>query len=287
MRQTFRALAAVETDPARALAGADAVLRGEHPDIFVTAFVATFDVRTGCLRYANAGHPSPFVRCADGPLVRLHAGGIPLGLGAFGTLQTQEAALAHGDLLVAFTDGLIETTQDIDEGERAVGAALAHPAFAFCSQPATLLRAMIVPTLPGDDVAILTLRAGGGADWSFDANDARAAQAARGAFVARLAEEGVRDDERLAYEIVFGELVGNAARYTPGPLDLALRRDAGRLVLYALDRGPGFDWTAALPCDAYAERGRGLFLIGTLARDVRAEHLPNYGTYLEVSLAQF
>ena len=62
MRQTFRALAAVETDPARALGGADAVLRGEHPDIFVTAFVATFDLRSGVLRYANAGHPSPFVR---------------------------------------------------------------------------------------------------------------------------------------------------------------------------------------------------------------------------------
>jgi PAS domain S-box-containing protein len=285
MRQTFRALAAVETDPARALGGADAVLRGEHPDVFVTAFVATYDIRTGRLRYANAGHPSPFVRCADGRLVRLHAGGIPLGLGAFGTLETQEASLARGELLVAFTDGLIETTQDIDEGERAVAAALAHPAFAFCSRPAALLRAMIVPTLPGDDVAILTLRAGGGADWSFDANDGRAAQSARGAFVARLAEEGVAHDERLAYETVFGELVGNAARYTPGPLDLALRRDAGRLVLYALDRGPGFDWNAALPRDAYAESGRGLFLIGTLARAVRSEYVPGYGTYFEVALA--
>jgi anti-sigma regulatory factor (Ser/Thr protein kinase) len=286
MRQTFRALAAVETDPARALEGADAVLRGEHPDIFVTAFVATFDVRTGVLRYANAGHPSPFVRGADGASFRLYSGGIPLGLGAFGALRTQEASLVRGDLLVAFTDGLIETTHDIDEGERAVADALAHPAFAFCSQPATLLRAMVVPTLPGDDVAILTLRAGGGADWSFDANDARAAQAARGAFVARLAAEGVADADRLAHETVFGELVGNAARYTPGPLDLALRCEPDRLVLCALDRGPGFDWSAALPRDAYAESGRGLFLIEALSRGVRAEHLVGYGTYLEVTLAR-
>ncbi|MEA2786107.1 MAG: hypothetical protein QOF71_2211 [Candidatus Eremiobacteraeota bacterium] len=286
MRQTFRALAAVETDPARALGGADAVLRGEHPDVFVTAFVATYDIPTGTLRYANAGHPSPFVRCADGRLIRLQAGGIPLGLGAFDTLRTQEASLARGDLLVSFTDGLIETTHDIDEGERAVAAALAHPAFAFCSQPAALLRAMVVPNLPGDDVAILTLRAAGGADWSFDANDGRAAQQARGSFVARLVDEGVGDDDRLAYETVFGELVGNAARYTPGPLDLVLRRDAGGLVLCALDRGPGFDWKAALPRDAYAESGRGLFLIEVLARDVRAEFLPGYGSYLEVTLAR-
>ncbi|HEY0381870.1 MAG TPA: SpoIIE family protein phosphatase [Candidatus Elarobacter sp.] len=285
MRQTFRALAAVETDPARALGGADAVLRGEHPDIFVTAFVATYDLRSGVLRYANAGHPSPFVRRPDGGSFRLEAGGVPLGLGAFDTLRTQEASLARGDLLVAFTDGLIETTQDIDEGERAVAKALAHPAFGFCVRPAALLRAMVVPSLPRDDIAILTLRAGGGADWSFDANDARAAQAARRAFVARLYEEGAGDEDRPAFEIVFGEIVGNAARYTPGPLELALRRDGARLVLYALDRGPGFDWDAAPPRDAYAESGRGLFLIASLGRDVRAEHIAGYGTYLEVTLA--
>jgi PAS domain S-box-containing protein len=286
MRQTFRALAAVETDPARALGGADAVLRGEHPDIFVTAFVATFDVRTGGLRYANAGHPSPFVRLPDGRFFRLEAGGIPLGLGAFDALRTQEASLTRGDLLVAFTDGLIEATHDIDEGESTVAQALAHPAFAFCSQPATLLRTMVVPSLPDDDVAILTLRAGGGADWAFDANDARAAQAAREAFVARLAAEGLARDDQLAYEIVFGEIVGNAARYTPGPLDLVLRREAARLVLFALDRGPGFDWNAAPPLDTYAESGRGLFLIATLACDVRAEHIAGYGSYLEVTLTR-
>ena len=285
MRQTFRALAAVETDPARALGGADAVLRGEHPDIFVTAFVATYDVRSGVLRYANAGHPSPFVRVPDGRSFRLNAGGIPLGLGAFDALRTQEASLSGGDLLVAFTDGLIETTHDIDEGERAVARALAHPAFAFCSEPASLLRAMIVPSLPGDDIAILTLRAGGGADWAFDANDGRAAQAARKAFVARLEAEGVAHDERLGYETVFGEIVGNAARYTPGPLDLALRRDVAGHVLCALDRGPGFEWNAAPPRDAYAESGRGLFLIAALARDVRSEYIAGYGTYLEITLA--
>ncbi|MEA2721707.1 MAG: hypothetical protein QOJ39_3571 [Candidatus Eremiobacteraeota bacterium] len=285
MRQTFRALAVVEPDPARALAGADAVLRGEHSDVFVTAFVATYDPRTRALRYANAGHPPPFVRAADGTLSRLEAAGVPLGLGAFDELRTRDTSLANGDLLVAFTDGLIETTHDIDEGERALAKALEHPAFAVCSVPAALVRATIVPEIPGDDVAILTLRAGGGADWSFDANDARAAQAARVDFVARLADEGIGAEQRLAYEIVFGEIVGNAARYTPGPLDLALRRDGRKLMLAVLDRGPGFDWDAVLPSNAWAESGRGLFLIDTLARGVRIEYLTGYGSYLEVTLA--
>ncbi len=83
MRQTFRALAHVERDPAHVLAVADTVLRHEHPDIFVTAFVAAYERAGGTLRYANAGHPAPFVRADGGALRRLETAGIPLGLGAF------------------------------------------------------------------------------------------------------------------------------------------------------------------------------------------------------------
>jgi PAS domain S-box-containing protein len=285
MRQTFRALGVQEIDPARWLVVADSVLRHEHPDVFVTAFIAAYEPDSRRLRYANAGHPPPFVRSFDGTLARLDAAGVPLGLGDFDPPRTREDGLAFGDLLVAFTDGLIETTRDIDEGERRVAEVLAHPAFGFCSQPAALLRALVVPDVPGDDVAILTVRAGGGASWSFDANDGTAAQAAREAFVARLAAEGVSHDDRLACEIVFGEIVGNAARYTPGPLDIVLLRSDTRLVLAALDRGPGFDWDGRPPRDAFAENGRGLFLIETLALDVRVERLSGYGTYLQVTLA--
>ncbi len=83
---------------------------------------------------------------------------------------------------------------------------------------------------------------------------------------------------------MFGEIVGNAARYTPGPLDLALRRAGGGLVLAALDCGPGFRWQAVRPADD-SESGRGLFLIERLARAIRTEHLVGFGTYLEVTLA--
>ena len=285
MRQAFRALAVVERDPARILAIADSVLRREHPDIFVTAFVATFQPSSRHLLYANAGHPAPFIRSASGSLRRLETAGIPLGLSQFAPSVTLSDALGHGDLFVAFTDGLIEVTHDIDEGERFVADALAHPAFDLCSTPAALLRALVVPTIPGDDVAILTMRTGGGANWTFDANDGRAAQAAREAFVARLISLGVRDDDRLACEMVFGEIVGNVARYTPGPVDLAVRTRGHAQVLMALDRGPGFPWTPEAPRDAYAESGRGLFLIETLSREVRIEHLAGFGTYIEVALA--
>ncbi|HTW84889.1 MAG TPA: SpoIIE family protein phosphatase [Candidatus Sulfotelmatobacter sp.] len=284
MRQTFRALAVVERDPARVLAIADSVLRREHPDVFVTAFAATYELRSRTLRYANAGHPAPFVRGADGALDRLATGGIPLGLASFDALGTHARMLSPGDLIVTFTDGLIETTRDLAAGEALVARTLAHPAFAICTTPAALLRALVVPDEPGDDIAILTMRVGGGPDWSFDANDSNAAQAARAAFVARLTAAGVDDELRVAGEVVFGEIVGNIARYTPGTVDLALRGEPRGLVLAALDRGPGFHWNA-MPPKAMAESGRGLFLIEALARSVRAEYLSGFGTYLEVVLA--
>jgi len=284
MRQTFRALAAMENDPARKLELADLVLRREHPDVFVTAFVATYDPAAHLLRYANAGHPAPFVRAADGTLSRLETAGVPLGLGAFDVLHTHERTLRDGDLFVAFTDGLIETTRDIEQGERFLADALAHPAFGVCSTPATLLRVLAVPTLPGDDVAILAMRvAAGGADWSFDANDARAAQAAREDFVGRLRAAGAGAEHCEAAEIVFGEIVGNAARYTPGWIDMKLLRTPG-FALAALDRGSGFAWNGAPPADALAESGRGLFLIETLSNDVCVEYLDGFGSYLEVAL---
>jgi anti-sigma regulatory factor (Ser/Thr protein kinase) len=85
-------------------------------------------------------------------------------------------------------------------------------------------------------------------------------------------------------EIIFGEIIGNVARYTPGPVDVALLRDGASLRLAALDRGPGFRWNAAPPPDHMAESGRGLFLIGTLGRSVRVEHIAGFGSYVEVVL---
>ena len=98
-------------------------------------------------------------------------------------------------------------------------------------------------------------------------------------------ERGLADGDVLGFETVFGEIVGNAARYTPGPIDIAVLTSGERVVLAVLDRGPGFTWDAALPKNAMAESGRGLFLIDRLARSVRVERLGTYGTYIEVGLS--
>ncbi len=60
------------------------------------------------LRFANAGHPLPIL-WRDGELIELHARGLPLGLRNAGPPESSEVmALRDGDVLVLFTDGLIE-----------------------------------------------------------------------------------------------------------------------------------------------------------------------------------
>jgi PAS domain S-box-containing protein len=100
MRQMFRALPGFADDPAAASIVADAILRREHPEVFVTAFLGVCDLVMNRLTYVNAGHPPPFVREADGTVTRLESAGVPLGLAAFDPPRARQTDFANASLLV-------------------------------------------------------------------------------------------------------------------------------------------------------------------------------------------
>jgi sigma-B regulation protein RsbU (phosphoserine phosphatase) len=79
---------------------------------FTTAFVAELDPATGAVTYVNAGHNWPVLRRASGVIERLEAGVRPLGISATRSYQYGTAALSSGDLLLIFTDGLVEAEDD-------------------------------------------------------------------------------------------------------------------------------------------------------------------------------
>jgi len=133
-----------------------------------------------------------------------------------------------------------------------------------------------------DDVVVLTLRLeapaanvldgdGEGAQWwTFDSNDATRAHAARHAFVEALRDAGLRQKQLDAAELVFGELLGNVVRFASGPVEIVLNwTHAAAPVLHVLDRGPGFTFAPKLPfpLDLLSERGRGLYIVWSLAED--------------------
>jgi GAF domain-containing protein len=92
--------------PSRVLAQANAMLLSRlPPDTFVTAFLGLLS--PGRLTYCNAGHLPPLH--VSGALVRpLEGHGLPLGIDSHPGYGETELRLAPGELVFAFTDGLIE-----------------------------------------------------------------------------------------------------------------------------------------------------------------------------------
>ena len=83
-----------------------------HGRRFTTAFLAELEPATGELTYVNAGHNWPVLRHATGAIERLEAGGLPLGINPASPYHSGAATLASGDLLLIFTDGLVEAEDD-------------------------------------------------------------------------------------------------------------------------------------------------------------------------------
>ena len=82
---------------------------------FVTAFLAEFDPAARQLTYVNAGHNWPVLRRACGSIERLQTGGVPLGLLPNAIYACDQTTLAPGDVLLIFTDGLVEAENQTEE----------------------------------------------------------------------------------------------------------------------------------------------------------------------------
>jgi len=77
-------------------------------DRYATLFYGVFDGTTRTLRYVNAGHNPPIVLRSDGSVRWLEPGGAPVGMFPDSTYEERVEQLDPGDLVVAYTDGVIE-----------------------------------------------------------------------------------------------------------------------------------------------------------------------------------
>jgi phosphoserine phosphatase RsbU/P len=105
-------------DPARALEQVNRFLtEGTADNRFVTLLLAFLDARRRDLHYASAGHTTGYVLGASGAIrCELPSTGMPLGLfvgAGFETATTR--TLEDDDVLVLFTDGVVETGPSVDE----------------------------------------------------------------------------------------------------------------------------------------------------------------------------
>jgi anti-sigma regulatory factor (Ser/Thr protein kinase) len=111
---------------------------------------------------------------------------------------------------------------------------------------------------------------GGMVEWAFDARDAQAARRTRLDFVAYLQRECGDVDVSCA-ELVLGELIGNVARYAPGPAHVVADIRDSFVEIQVIDRGKGFKPGPHPSPHLLSERGRGLLIVETLACDFEVE----------------
>jgi len=81
----------------------------------VTAFYGVLDVKNRVFTFSNAGHNPPLLLRANGTVEWLSEGGLPLGILADAVYEERPGPLATGDVLVLYTDGVTEASNNTEE----------------------------------------------------------------------------------------------------------------------------------------------------------------------------
>jgi FixJ family two-component response regulator len=131
------------------------------PEHFATLFLGVWDDASSSLRYVNCAHPAPFLLRRGGGVERLAPTAWALGLFPEARLSEAAAGLEPGDLLVAFTDGVVEAPRGEEEyGEERLLATLVHERALPPSEIAGRVLTAVASWADGeaDDRAVLVAR---------------------------------------------------------------------------------------------------------------------------------
>jgi chemotaxis family two-component system sensor kinase Cph1 len=124
LRQGLRAYLLGEPSPATVLSRLNDLCTWVLPDDMATALVVDVDPSSGAYTWASAGHLPPLLAGAGGSLLAGQRGPA-LGLVDGATYRVNEGRLSGDDLLVLYSDGLIERRDtSIDERLRALSSAM-------------------------------------------------------------------------------------------------------------------------------------------------------------------
>ena len=108
-RSVLRAVAQRVVKPGQVLERVNEIIYQDiPPKMFVTCLYALLDPETGQLLYANAGHDLPYHRHQMGGVTELRATGMPLGLMPGMKYEEKETTLAHGEIILFHSDGIVE-----------------------------------------------------------------------------------------------------------------------------------------------------------------------------------
>src|SRR5215212_4967300 len=131
---------------------------------FVTLFYAELDPLTGSLSFINAGHNPPIIAHEGGTLEHLAAGGLPLGIMPEFDYREGRTQLRHGDVLVAYSDGVTESQNPSGEEfgtarlQEVVARNLGGSAAGIRDKIEAALSSFAQGTPAGDDVTLVIVK---------------------------------------------------------------------------------------------------------------------------------
>ena len=269
VRQSIHAAALGDSDPAVVLERANRMLLQHDRATIVTAIFGIIDPAAGTFTYATAGHPPPLLADSGG-VHALDCAGLPLGLRGPEDTAVFTVDLERGALLVLYTDGLIEFSRDLLGGERALAEAVAAEYASPSRDPAQSIKERVLARKPQtDDIAILVAAVAPRpvrSTWTLPARDRAQAHAIRRDISELLREHARAGCDLTSAEVAIGELLANAVEHAPGDVEIVLDWTMDEAVIIVGDLGADVPTRGALPADPLAERGRGLYLLGRLAR---------------------
>ncbi|HWI40237.1 MAG TPA: SpoIIE family protein phosphatase, partial [Verrucomicrobiae bacterium] len=79
-----------------------------HAELFITMFYVKYNSSSGRLSFANGGHNRPVLVRGDGTRVELDADGLILGVKKRVIFEEKSLEMHSGDVLVLYTDGIVE-----------------------------------------------------------------------------------------------------------------------------------------------------------------------------------
>ena len=164
IQEVFSAHAPILATPASTMELINTTLVGRSLESrFVTMFYGILHP-DGTLRYCNAGHNPPVLVTSNG-VRRLHTGGLIVGMFDDAEFEEEAIQLATNDLLVVFSDGISEATNDRDEEFGNDGIIKSVQVPPDQRDPDAILtglfdhvHAFTVNELQGDDMTALVLR---------------------------------------------------------------------------------------------------------------------------------
>jgi serine phosphatase RsbU (regulator of sigma subunit) len=157
VRQTLISSALLDPMPAALLARVARELYANKAPL-VTAVAGFADAGTYEFVYSIAGHPPPLLIEPGRAPRMLDCGSLPLGAMPDNEYRTFRIQSVPGAMLVLYTDGAIEHSRDVIEGETILLAAVAEAVRLEAPDPATFIHnAVFAGREIGDDVAILTI----------------------------------------------------------------------------------------------------------------------------------